>query len=383
MTTGPTSNVSATGATLSASFEGATGTIYDRGFQYRKSGDSVWTTVGLSSTTGTSGSFSMDIEGLGESTTYEYQAYVNEWNATTGQYEDRFGAVASFTTLGASVTVNPGYLSCYEVPAINHLSGSSTTGTVSARDDKWYRYYTTNSKQQIATHTYTLNNKRVRNYSVLYDGSKYAPLWSAFAMHASMWPDNGALRDDDWTSDPAISMTQQTGLDNALTVGYSRGHFVASQYRKSSDGQNLQTFYYSNQAPQWQNGFNSGVWSTLEQKVVANAPSGRDTLYVVVGVLYEGTTKTLPSGNLNVPIPSHFYTCLMKCSFNTSGTMTAASGIAYLYTNESHTGSSYNSSNYVTTIDAIEQRTGFDFFHSVPGNLQTTAESSATPLWSN
>ena len=125
---------------------------------------------------------------------------------------------------------------------------------------------------------------------------------------------------------------------------------------------------------------NSGVWSTLEGKVKAAAPSGRDTLYVVTGVLYEGTVKTLSSGSLSVPIPSHFYKCLMKCSFDASGTMTAASGTAFIFTNESHTGEQYNDQRYISTIDAIEQRAGFDFFPNVPSSLQTNAENGTSVL---
>lgn len=316
---------------------------------------------------------------MSESTTYEFQAYVTEYNGSTSSYEDRWGSVRTFTTLAPSTYSAPGYLSCYEMPDVSGLlNGSSTSGTNINRDDQWFRYYTTSSQRQIATHCYTLSGARVRNYTVLFDGNRYAPVWTAHAMHASMWPDDNTGRTGSWTTDPAIGLTQQSGLDNASSVGYSRGHLVASNYRQSSDGQNAQTFYYSNQAPQWQNSFNDGIWQSLEQAVANNSPSGRDTLYVVTGVLYEGTAKTLPSGSLNVPIPSHFYKCLMKCSFNSSGVMTAASGCAYIFENRAYSGS-YTQG--ITTINAIEERAGFDFFAAVPTNLQNTAESSSTPLW--
>lgn len=273
------------------------------------------------------------------------------------------------------------YLSCYEVPAITNLSGSSETGSKTSRDDNWIRYYTTDARQQVAVHTFTHpdSGEKVRTYIVLYDESKYAPLWTAHAMHQSMWVDNKVNRSGDWTTDPAISLVQQSGLDDANKVGYSRGHFVASADRRSSDNQNKQTFYYSNQAPQWQNDFNSGVWSTLEGDIQGHAPSGCDTMYVVTGVLYDESPATKPSDSLNVPIPSHFYKCLMLCSFDSSGQMTAAEGCAYLFTNEAHKNGKYP--NFITTIDAIEQRTGFDFFPAVPAALQSKAESSSVGIW--
>ena len=69
----------------------------------------------------------------------------------------------------------------------------------------------------------------------------------------------------------------------------------------------------------------------------------------------------------------------MKCSFNASGEMTSAKGCAYIFTNESHSGMPYSSG--ITSIDAIEQRAGFDFFARVPEALQKAAERTSSPLW--
>ena len=382
VTTSSATNISSSGATLKGSYSEATGTLSEIGFYWGTNQNSLINELYVSSGSGASGSISYTLGSLAESTTYYYKAYVLEYNEDTKQYEYKYGSVKSFKTK-AQGEVNNEYLSRYEVPAISNLSGTGAEGSYSDRDDKWYRYNTTNSKQQVATHTFThpTTGKETRTYTVLYDESRYAPVWTAHAMHSSGWPDNNVGRNDSWTNDPAISLTQQSGLDNANSVGFSRGHFVASNYRQTSVKQNKQTFYYSNQAPQWQNSFNDGVWSTLEQAVASNAPSGRDTLYVVTGVLYEGTITTKPSGSLNVPIPSHFYKLLMKCSFNSAGEMTAASGCAYIFTNEAHSGESYTDSKFRTTIDAIEQRTGIDFFPNIPDSFENTAEQSSTPLW--
>lgn len=326
--------------------------------------------------TTTSGSFSASFgSALSPETTYYYRAYVIIGNA-----KYYYGSVLSFTT-AAEGTVSQNALTAYEIPLVS-ISGTGSSGTYSFRDDVWYRYNTTSSTRKVVTHTVTSGSKRVRNYTSYFDADKHAPLWVAFPMHASVY-DGSSTTSDAWMGDPAFSSLsgwEQSGLDNASTVGYSRGHFVAKSYRKLSTDAYQQTFYYTNQAPQWQEGFNKGVWSTMEQKILAASPStGSDTLYVVVGVLYEGTTKTFPSGNLNVPIPSHFYCCVMKCSFS-GGSMTTASGEAFIYTNESHADETYNSSGFVTTIDAIEQRSGFDFFANVPSSIQAAAENGTKAL---
>lgn len=384
VTTGLTSNISASGATLNGSFNGTPSVPTQAGFEWGiSSNPDDWGAddylVADQIFTSTTGDFSVRFQrSLEPSTTYYYRAYVLLNNT-----EYVYGSIRSFST-DAEGNVSVGYLGCFEMPGLD-VNGIGSTGTYGQTGDVWLRYSTSSSNRRVVTHTFIGDSKRVRNYTVLFDGDKHAPVWAAFPMHAGVYGGD-ADRTTSWNYDPAISTSgwQQTGLDNATAVGYSRGHFVASQYRKKNDNANAQTFYYTNQAPQWQDGFNSGVWSSLEQAVVDATPTtSGDTLYVVVGVLYEGTVNTLPSGSIDVPLPSHFYTCVMKCSFNSSGAMTGASGKAFIYTNENHPKVStkpYNHADYVTTIDAIESRTGFDFFKNVPSQFQTSAENGTSVL---
>ena len=222
------------------------------------------------------------------------------------------------------------------------------------------------------THTFKESGRRYRNFTILVDQDKKAALWNAFVMHDDVYAeDNNVGRYGSWHEDPGVPSSWQSCFSQS---GYSRGHQVASNYRQVSTEANSQTFYYTNQALQFQNGFNDGVWNSLELAVKAGAPSGRDTLYVVVGLLYEDSKEF--SG---VPVPSHFYKCLMKCSFDSSGKMTGARGDAYCFTNVSHAGESYSKGR--TTIDAMEQRSGFDFFANVPKELQEAAEKTSSSVF--
>ena len=400
--------VGSNSATMKGSFSGATGNIQEAGIVWTTNASLLnnptanseslnWAYVDNCLGATASGNISAAVTGLTPETTYYYRAFVAEFNENTGSYEYRYGSQRSVTTTAAQTTTPTGYLDDYGMPDISGLSATlrdQSNSRSSDRDDYWYSYNTNNNKRQIAVHTYTdgaPNSEETLNYVVLYDETKYAPVWTYHVMNSTYWPDNNAGRNTSWGNDPAISLAQQSGLDDADNVGYSRGHLVASDYRQSSVKQNKQTFYYSNQAPQWQNSFNDGVWSSLETRVKNQTPSGTTMLYVVTGVLYEGTISTLPSGAKNVPIPSHFYKCIMKCTFSGT-TITGAQGIAFVYTNQAHvtknTGLTYygtdaNTGNecFVTSIDAIETRAGFDFFARVPTSLQNSAEANTSHTW--
>ena len=357
-------SITSSGAKLYAGYSRAFGTPEEKGFRWGIEEELLYKKLESESVvSGRAGMFSAEMTGLQPNTVYYYCAYVVV-NGKTYRSE-----VASFRTKAAEGgyedTPRP-YLGCYEIPATNLTSDAVQTGTETWGSTKWYKYNTTNSDQKLVVHTYKNSaNKVVRTYVLLFDRTKKAPLWDCTAFNNGAWPRNNVGRNDSWKYDPALDQSwQNTGVS-----GYSKGHLTASNDRQDNLDANHQTFYYSNQAPQFQNGFNDGVWNTLENNIQAASPSGSDTLYVVNGLLYEDNNT---SGG--VPVPSHFYKCIMSCSFNSSGTMTAAKGAAYIYTNEKQS-LAWNHSSYTTTIDAIESRTGFDFFPNVPDNLEEEAES--------
>lgn len=331
---------------------------------------------------GTSGNFTAPVANLSPSTDYYYRAELDVWDPSKKTYVTVSGTIQAFRTKAESpIPDAPGYLVNYEVPAVE-VSGTGWSGNEyydSGR--KWYRYNCTDANRAVATHTWTSDNKEMRNYTVMMDATTQSPVWCAFAMHANTWQDKSVRRNEGWHLDPAFEdddKWQQTGISGS----YSKGHLCASNYRQTTVNQNKQTFYYTNQAPQWQTSFNDGVWNQLENAVKGAAPSGRDTLYVVVGTLFEDD-KTV-SG---IRIPSHFYKCLMKCRFDSAGELKDANGCAYLFTNVSHSGESYSS--FITSIDAIEERSGIDFFPFVTQRLEklekadtaAKAESNKTSIF--
>ena len=369
------SEITSTSVVLSGSytcsFIGIDLKVVDYGFYYGVSENNLNGQVGLNSSTKVSDSYKVSVSSLEPNTQYYYRAYVLVLAGS--EHTEYLGTTASFKTADApQPNVLPQYLGCYEMPAIALKSdaGYSNSGKESYGDTKWYNYNTTDDDQVVITHTYSDNGKLLRNWTALVDKNKKAPLWNAFVMQNDAYRRAGVGRVGSWAMDPGIPASWQ---QNSANSEYNRGHFVASNYRQATAEANKQTFYSTNQALQSIT-FNSGVWNDLELAVVGHTPSGKDTMYVVVGVLYEGA-ENIQNG---IPCPSHFYKCLMKCSFNDKGEMKDAKGVAYLFENKPQSGS-YNLG--VTTIDAVEQRSGYDFFTNVPEAFQTAAESTNTPLW--
>lgn len=280
------------------------------------------------------------------------------------------------------------YLRCYEMPEFDLVSESSytTTGEETFGDTHWYQYDLTTSTRKVVTHTYEYNGDIYRNYTAIVDKNYRCPVLTAYAMHATAYPNNSVKRGEFKEShsyDPAIPRSWQSSGstdDYNNGAGYARGHHCASEDRQSCRDANDQTFYYTNQSPQIQNSFNGGIWASLEGAVQSHAPTGRDTLYVVVGTLFDPLNMHASNDGGNVGRPSHFYKCLMKCSFDAGGNMTAASGVAYLFENRAYTGS-YNDSANRKTIDYIESLCGFNLFANVPTSLQNAAETTNASLW--
>ena len=372
MTTADATGIGQTGATLSATYSGASETPREVGFEWGTSASNLSNEAYVDMGSGTSGSFSTELTGLSSSTTYFYRAYI-----LVGTEKYYYGEIKSFTTRDATSPENgdaeayaASWLGHYEVPAtsvslstgqVSHSKVQETYGSTNA-----YIYNTSSSTQRIVTHTFSYNSKEVSNYTMLFDAGKKCALWAAFEMDNTDHPDNNVGRKESWSTDPAIPSDWQ--MSGTYSDSYTRGHQVASNDRQTTTDQNKQTFYYSNMTPQT-SALNSGIWNTHEGKVqgLLTSLSSTEKIYVVTGPVFESGYKTTSDG---YAIPTKYYKCIMKCTFNSSGTMTAAVGAGYIFNHESPSQTN-------TTIDAVEKLTGFDFFANVPDNLETNAEKEA------
>ena len=362
VTTGAAHTVTGTAAVLTGSFVGATGTIYECGFYWGESSDNLSETIETDGSNLGSGNFSCSIGGLSNSTTYYYKAYVLEYNQTTSQYEERFGSVRSFTTTDGS----GGGLT-----AAGWLELPSQTG----------------SEDYVGTFYGDGSFDGQRDYTYYYDYTMYAAMWVAYPL-CSAHLGNG--RSGSWALNPNIPSQYQIHVQgksygsNYGASEYSRGHQIPNADRNGNDTMQGHTFLVTNQTPQLQNGFNGGIWNSLEEGVRGAATSSGDTLYVATGPVYRkvGGSETITylhsTGSATpatVPVPNYYWKAVLKVRRDAHGDLIGALACGFWFEHRAYSGSSYE--NCAVSVDQIEAWTGLDLFTNLPASLQTTAETNS------
>lgn len=328
------------------------------GFRYGTSASSLNSDI---SAAFSEGGISATLGGLDAGTVYYYQAYaVVCGTGDKASVSKTFsGDVKSFTTVA-----------------------SSSSGTVLPAVDKdWLELPA--GMDEGDNSRYVVNTTwsgELRNYTHLYDTQTMTSLWTAYPLSGSYMGD--LARPTSWSYNPAIPAGYQADLRSYSYTDetYSRGHMCPNASRNGDDTMQKQTFYVTNQVPQIQNKFNSGIWSSLEEAVQTVSKSGE--VFVVTGVAFNkpGESKTVdyvsPKSNSsqNCPIPNYFYKIVLKVKY--SGTdVTDACAVGFWFEHAAYT-DSYT--NYTVPVDSIEQWTGFDFFVNLPDSVEEAAESKAT-----
>ena len=293
-------------------------------------------------------------------TTYTVYGVVTATNGSTPQ-----SSSTTFTTEGARTD----HAAWYELPAKDNAGSNMLLRT----------FYDT-----------------ARNYTMYYDTSTYTAYWVAYPLAAG---DLGSGRPNDpWAATPGIPTSQQINVwagSYGVNVGstsniYARGHQIPNADRNKDPYGTMcaQTFYATNSTPQIQNGFNSGIWSTLEGDVRTLAQQQTDTVYVVTGAILrtvtgnETITYIKPAKDTkNCPVPNYYYKVLLKVKREASGKISSASTVGVWLPHRVYSGESYQS--YTKSVAEIEALTGYNFFANLPADIQAAAEQNSNWIHSH
>lgn len=219
---------------------------------------------------------------------------------------------------------------------------------------------------------HTLGSGEV-NYSVEYDTQKKSTRWSCYEIygsnresHTNRW--YAGEGEDQYPQDPLLEEQYRWRTDPFWRSGYDHGHLCPSADRLNTREANMQTFYLTNMMPQV-NGFNAGVWATMEAWVRNQITTvSKDTLFVVKGGTIDNsdqyTTMARTGGTMIVP-KYYFMAVLMH---NSTGYKAMGFWI------EHKSSSTRNLSPFVVNIDELERLTGLDFFCNLPDDIEDHVE---------
>ena len=232
---------------------------------------------------------------------------------------------------------------------------------------------TDDSYPEAVTFEVTVDGER--NYAVFYDTETYTPLWVAYPLAAHHM---GTLkRPSGWDYNPQLSTSDQVNLcSHSYNDDYSRGHLIPNASRNGNREMQVQTFYVTNSVPQIQNKFNGGIWQRLESALQGIAQ--QETIYIVTGVAFQKQGEscevrytTAKDDTKRVPVPNYFYKVVLRVERDSSGEVVDAEAIGFWFEHRAYSDKYYN---YAMSVDEVERLTGFDFFASLPDDVEARAE---------
>jgi endonuclease G, mitochondrial len=188
--------------------------------------------------------------------------------------------------------------------------------------------------------------------------------------------DGRITRSNDFRPDPMIKTGSTEEVDFFLKAtasdgtfmydgfGYDRGHLAPSADFRWSGKALSESYFYSNMSPQ-KDEFNRELWADLEAKVRGYIFRNKGArLYVVTGPVIDDNPPRVERSPKKVAIPKAFFKILVDLEHGR--------GIGFLVPHEN---SATPLSTFAMTIDAIEQLTGYDFYASLPDDVEAKIES--------
>jgi endonuclease G, mitochondrial len=183
---------------------------------------------------------------------------------------------------------------------------------------------------------------------------------------SNMILNNSVGRTDNFRTDPMVESGSATLADYSGS-GYDRGHLCPAAAMRFNKAAMSETFYMSNMSPQKPD-FNRGIWKKLEEKV-RNWTVDNDELDIVTGPVFYKSKQHKEIGSDGVDVPDAYYKVILDFK------EPDVKAIGFLIPNE---GSRKPLSYYALPVDNIERITGFDFFATLPVNIENKVESKAS-----
>lgn len=215
-------------------------------------------------------------------------------------------------------------------------------------------------------------------YLIGYDEQCGNPAWCAYKIFLPKTTET-AERPETFETD--YRTKARIPSESYVRSGYDRGHMAPNHAIALCYGESAQkgTFLMSNVVPQ-KHGLNAGVWKTLEQRLIKRYTRSCGDIWVLCGPVYtQLPPKRLAGASRRgiVPaIPDAFFLIVTDREERTGALRTLAFMVPHEDTPEN------NPKLYLTSVDAVEEKTGLNFFPMLSSEVQGSLESPvAKTIW--
>lgn len=214
-------------------------------------------------------------------------------------------------------------------------------------------------------------------YALSYSRDRGTPNWVSW--HVSRdWLGN-TPRQDNFRSDPALPEGWYRVTSSSYSgSGFDRGHNTPSADRTKSEEDNAATFLMTNMIPQAPRN-NQETWAGLEDYTRELVDQGQE-VYVIMGSYGEGGTgsegsaKKIDEGHVTVPSRIWKVLVVVPDGENDLSRITIDTRVIAVNTPNTNTVRP-DWTTYLTTVDAIEEATGYDLLHEVSDEIEEALES--------
>ena len=298
-------------------------------------------------------------------------------------------SVATVDTLGYITAVAPG-TALITATAPNGIAGSSPTFTVvdsSAATGAVYRNHVEFGVPHDADPSDDVIITRPQ-YELSYNPNRGGPNWVAWDLNATDF--GSSPRCNCFSPDPLLPVSVYHVVDfDYRNGGYDRGHMTMSEMRTSTLQENARTFYLSNVLPQWAEN-NQGPWEQFEIFTNNLAQNSGKEIYIYAGGIYSSTPGTLKNeGKVQIPDYTWKIAVILNAGQGIADVHSLADiqVIAVKMPNLGIAGSPASAigirntpwQNFLTTVDDIEARTGYDFLAPLPDQIEIPLEANDQP----
>jgi DNA/RNA endonuclease G (NUC1) len=222
---------------------------------------------------------------------------------------------------------------------------------------------------------------RRAQYTTSFNGTRGIPNWVTYNLEATHF--GGEDRCDCFTFDPELSAfspyttADYTGAGAAAGYGIDRGHLVRSFDRTSGSFDNASTFYFSNIIPQAADN-NQGPWAQFENFLGDLARFSDREVYVIAGASgSKGTVKN--EGKITIPSVTWKVAVSLPRNAGLSSVTRPQDMVVYAVLMPNDPGiRNVPWETYETTVDAVEQASGYDLLALLRDDIEIAVESETS-----